>query len=76
MSEIYWIVLSVTTASDERSFSTLKMLKTYIQSKTGEERLTALALMTVHKDIGVEKKKLQLSFLKVQEEKDFFENKK
>ena len=30
----------------ERSFSTLKKLKTYLRSKTGEERLTALALMT------------------------------
>ena len=32
--------------------------------------------MTVHKDIGVEKKKFRLSFLNVQEEWNFYENKK
>ena len=42
------IVPPVTTASIERSFSTLKRLKTYLRSKTGEEMLTALALMAGH----------------------------
>ena len=35
-----------------------KRLKTYLQSKTEEERLTALALMTVYKDISVDKEKV------------------
>ena len=68
MSEFYLNCTSVTTNLVERGYSTLKRLKKYIRNKTGEERFTALALMTVHKDIGVEKKKLHLSFLKVQEE--------
>ena len=32
-----WILLPVTTASAERSFSTLKRLKTYLRSKTEEQ---------------------------------------
>ena len=40
--------LPVTTASAERSFSTLKRLKTYLRSSMGDDRLTALALIHVH----------------------------
>lgn len=40
--------LPVSTASAERSFSTMKRLKTYLRSKTGDERLTSLALLSVH----------------------------
>ncbi|KAJ8885397.1 hypothetical protein PR048_011594 [Dryococelus australis] len=43
-------VSPVTTASIERSFSTLKRLKTCLRNKTGDERLIALTLMTVHRD--------------------------
>ncbi|KAJ8897164.1 hypothetical protein PR048_002510 [Dryococelus australis] len=46
-------VIPLTTASVERSFSTLKRLKTCLRNKTGEERLTALTLMTVHRDVKV-----------------------
>lgn len=38
--------LPVTTASVQRSFSTLKRIKTYKRNPTGEERLSALALCT------------------------------
>lgn len=40
--------LPVSTASVERSFSTLKRVKTYLRNKMGNERLTGLALMSAH----------------------------
>lgn len=45
--------LPVSTATPERSFSTLKRLKTYLRNKMGDERLTGLALMSVHRDLAV-----------------------
>jgi len=42
--------LPVTTATAERSFSTLKRLKTYLRSTMGEQRLSGLALMAVHRE--------------------------
>jgi len=40
--------LPVSTTAFERSFSTLKRLKTLLRNKTGNERLTGLALLSVH----------------------------
>ena len=40
--------LPVTSTTPERSFSTLKRLKTYLRSSMGNERLTSLALIHVH----------------------------
>ncbi|KAL0858646.1 hypothetical protein ABMA27_012474 [Loxostege sticticalis] len=45
--------LPVSTATPERSFSTLKRLKTYLRNKMGDERLTGLALMSIHRDLAV-----------------------
>jgi len=42
------VTLPVTTATAERSFSTLKRLKTYLRSSIRDERLTSLALIHVH----------------------------
>jgi len=42
------VTLPVTTATAERSFSTLKWLKTYLRSSMRDERLTPLALIHVH----------------------------
>jgi len=44
---------SSTTASNERSFSALKRLKTYLRSTMLAERLNGLALMNVHQDIEI-----------------------
>lgn len=41
----------VTTATAERSFSSLRLLKTYLRSTMKEERLNGLALMAIHKDV-------------------------
>lgn len=43
--------LPVTTASSERSFSTLKRLKTYLRNTIGENRLNSLALLNIHREI-------------------------
>ncbi|KAJ4434141.1 hypothetical protein ANN_16461 [Periplaneta americana] len=45
--------LPVTTATPERSFSTLRYLKTYLRSTMGADRLNALALMFIHKNVEV-----------------------
>ena len=45
--------LPVTSCSSERSFSTLKRIKTYLRSTCGNERLTSLALMHIHRDVPV-----------------------
>lgn len=46
--------LPVTTASSERSFSTLKRLKTYLRNSTCENRLNGLAMMNIHSDIMID----------------------
>ena len=46
--------LPITTATNERSFSALKYLKTYLQNTTKEMRLNGLALLYVHRDIRLD----------------------
>lgn len=47
------VTLPVSNASAERSFSTLRRLKTWLRNKMGEERLNGLALLHMHQDIRV-----------------------
>lgn len=42
--------LPMSSASSERSFSTLKYLKTYLRNTMSQDRLNGLALMYVHRD--------------------------
>lgn len=46
--------LPVTTAMAERSFSTLRRLKTYLRSTMTGDRLTALALLNIHETMEVD----------------------
>ena len=46
-------ILPVTSCSNERSFSTLKRIKTFLRSTCGNERLTSLALMHIQGDVSV-----------------------
>jgi len=48
------VTLPITTASSERSFSTLKRLKTYLRNTTCENRLNGLAMMNIHNDIIID----------------------
>lgn len=46
------LTLPVTVASNERSFSKLKLIKNYLRSTMSEERLIGLAMMSIEKDIS------------------------
>ena len=48
-------VIAVSSASVERSFSCLRRVKTYLRSKMGQERLSSLCRISIHKDILKEK---------------------
>ena len=50
---IFFSILLVTTASSERTFLTLRRLKTYIRSTIGENSLNGLAQMTINRDIEI-----------------------
>lgn len=45
------LTLPVSVASGERSFSALKLIKNYMRSTMGQERLTGLALMSIERDV-------------------------
>ncbi|XP_057214502.1 zinc finger MYM-type protein 1-like isoform X2 [Triplophysa rosa] len=44
--------LPVTVASAERSFSKLKLIKTYLRSSMAQERLNALAIISINHEVG------------------------
>jgi hypothetical protein len=46
--------IPVTTATCERSFSTLRRVKSYVRNATGQDRLNGLALMSIHRDIDLD----------------------
>lgn len=50
--------LPVTTASVESSFSTMKRIKTYLRSSTGNERLSALAVLSIHGNLIIDPSKI------------------
>ena len=45
--------LPVTTATAERTFSSLRLLKTYLRSTMGQNRLAGLTLLYLHRDIPI-----------------------
>jgi len=47
-------VLPVITTSNDRSFSSLRRLKTYLRSTMGEDRLNGLASLNIHRDINLD----------------------
>ena len=44
-------VLPVSGATAERSFSVMKQGKTFLRNRTGDERLSSLALLSIHKEL-------------------------
>ncbi|XP_008190126.1 zinc finger MYM-type protein 1-like [Acyrthosiphon pisum] len=48
---ILFATIPVTTCTSERSFSSLKRIKTYLRSTMGENRLNGLALLNIHPEI-------------------------
>ena len=45
-----FLTLPVTVASAERSFSKLKLIKTYLRSTMAQERLDGLSLLAIERD--------------------------
>ncbi|XP_016661809.1 52 kDa repressor of the inhibitor of the protein kinase-like [Acyrthosiphon pisum] len=45
--------LPVSTACPERPFSSLKRIKSYLRNTISEKRLNGLAMLSIHRDIGV-----------------------
>ncbi|KAF0714277.1 ribosome biogenesis protein TSR3 isoform X1, partial [Aphis craccivora] len=45
--------LPVSTSTPERSFSTLKRVKTYLRNSMAEDRLNGLSMLAIHKDVIV-----------------------
>jgi len=50
--------LPVSTATSECSFSTMGRFKTYLRSSIGNERMTELALLPIHKDRQINREKI------------------
>lgn len=48
------IVLSMIPTTDERFFSTLRLLKTYLKATLSEDRINGLALLNIHRDVEVD----------------------
>lgn len=46
------VTIPVTVAAAERSFSRLKLIKTYLRSTMGQERLNGLALMSINQEVS------------------------
>ena len=48
------MTIAVTSAESERSFSALKRIKTRLRSTMGQERLSALAILSIEREIAEE----------------------
>ena len=46
-----FLTLSVSVASNERAFSKLKIIKNYLRSSMGQDRLTKLAILSIEKEV-------------------------
>ena len=66
-----YLTLPISVASAERSFSTLKRLKTYLRSRIGHERLCGLALLNIHKEISIDIKDVIDAFARDKRRLDF-----
>jgi len=54
-----FLSLPATSCSAERSFSTLRRVKTWLRSMTGEDRLNGLCMLSVHRErVNIRKEKL------------------
>lgn len=58
------ITLPVSVATAERSFSSLKLVKSWLRTRMVEERLNGLCLLYIHRDIPVDVDKVLERFVK------------
>ena len=59
-------ILPATSCDVERSFSALRRIKTVLRSTMGESRLTALALMSIHRNVQVNPEEIVQAFIQKQ----------
>ncbi len=59
------LTLPVTTCTVERSFSTMRRVKTWLRSTMADERLSGLCMMSVHRDRINDSKKRKIFMDKV-----------
>jgi len=55
--------LPVSTVTSESSFSTMRLLETYLRSSIGNERMTGLALLSIHRDRHIDREKTMNDFV-------------
>lgn len=65
------ITLPITTATTERSFSVMKLIKNYLRNSMSDQRLTSLAIISIHKKrleetTGMHLEKVVKEFLNMQ----------
>lgn len=63
--------LPVTTVTAERSFSTLRRLKTYLRNNIGQDRLTGLALMNIYRNDNIDIDEVINRFARLPRKLDF-----
>ena len=63
--------LPVSTCTSERSFSTLRRLKTYLRNTTSETRLNGLALLNIHREHTPTTEEIINEFIKQKRRLDF-----
>ncbi|GBM01713.1 repressor of the inhibitor of the protein kinase [Araneus ventricosus] len=64
-------VVPISVATVERSFSSLRKLKTYLRNTTSESRLNGLALLSIHRDIKIRDEEVLDKFASVPRNLDF-----
>ena len=56
------LTIPVTSASCKRSFSAMKLIKTYVRNRAGDDRLSDLTVLFAHKNRLVDRAKLIETF--------------
>ena len=58
----FGLSIPITSCSSERSFSELRLVKTYLRSTMAEDRLSSLAFIFCNKDLSVNTEKVISNF--------------
>ncbi|CAI6369710.1 unnamed protein product [Macrosiphum euphorbiae] len=53
-----FVTLPVSTAQNERSFSSLKKIKTYLRNTMGQKRLNGLTMLSINRKDRIESKQV------------------
>ena len=68
------LIMPVSTANPERSFSTVRIVKTFLSSTMKTDRLAALALMHAYRDIPIDVEAVIREFCAKKNRRLAFEN--